>query len=111
MGRENGRRLGVIGAGNIGGAIAANLLADGHALLVHDTDRTRVDALVRLGAVRADTPAVVAARREITFTSLPGPAIMEAGAEAWLSEAPPHRVLVDPPPNAPATTRPVGGRS
>ena len=110
MGRENGRRLGVIGAGNIGGAIAANLLADGHALLVHDTDRTRVDALVRLGAVRADTPAVVAARSEITFTSLPGPAIMEAVAEAWLSEAPRDSVLVDLSTNAPATIRRVGER-
>src|SRR5882762_5629212 len=87
MGRENGRRLGVIGAGNIGGAIAANLLADGHAVAVHDTDRARVDALVRTGA-----------------------AIMEAVAEAWLSEAPRDSVLVDLSTNAPATIRRVGER-
>ena len=110
MGRENGRRLGVIGAGNIGGAIAANLLADGHAVVVHDTDRARVDALVRTGAARADTAAAVAARSEITFTSLPGPAIMEAVAEAWLSEAPRDSVLVDLSTNAPATIRRVGER-
>ena len=110
MGRENGRRLGVIGAGNIGGAIAANLLADGHAVVVHDTDRARVDTLVRAGAVRADSPAGVAARSEITFTSLPGPAIMEAVAHAWLAEAPRDAVLVDLSTNAPATIRRVGER-
>src|SRR5205823_12070715 len=67
------RRLGVIGAGNIGGAVAANLLADGHAVAVHDTAPARSAALVRAGAVRADTPAAVAERSEITFTSLPTP--------------------------------------
>src|SRR2546422_473876 len=41
------RRLGVIGAGNIGGAVAANLLADGHAVAVHDTDPARSAALAR----------------------------------------------------------------
>src|SRR5206468_4089946 len=54
---SSARRLGVIGAGNIGGAIAANLLADGYAVAVHDTDPARSVALVRAGAVRADTPA------------------------------------------------------
>ncbi|HYV57904.1 MAG TPA: NAD(P)-dependent oxidoreductase [Candidatus Nitrosopolaris sp.] len=110
MGRDNGRRLGVIGAGNIGGAIAANLLADGHAVVVHDTDRARVDALVRGGALRADSPAAVAARSEITFTSLPGPAVMEAVSEAWLAEAPRDAILVDLSTNAPATIRRVGER-
>src|SRR2546426_7060085 len=84
---SSGRRLGVIGAGNIGGAIAANLLADGHAVVVHDADPACCAALVRAGAVRADTPAAVAERSEITFTSLPSPAVMEAVAQALLSGA------------------------
>src|SRR2546428_9274978 len=83
------RRLGVIGAGNIGGAVAANLLADGHGVVVHDTDPARCAALVRAGAVRADTPAAVAERSEITFTSLPSPAVMAAGADARRSGAAP----------------------
>src|SRR2546421_116673 len=65
------RRLGVIGAGNIGGAVTANLLADGHGVAVHDTDPARTAALVRAGAVRADTPAAVAERSQIPFTCLP----------------------------------------
>src|SRR5438552_10890936 len=79
------RRLGVIGAGNIGGAVAANLLADGHAVAVHDTDPARSAALVRAGAVRADTPAAVAERSEIIFTPLPSPAVMEVVAQGWLA--------------------------
>src|SRR5947199_9394507 len=104
------RRLGVIGAGNIGGAVAANLLADGHGVAVHDTDPARTAALVRAGAVRADTPAAVAERSEITFTSLPSPAVMEAVAEAWLAGAARDAVLVDLSTNAPATIRAAGQR-
>src|SRR5947209_2998469 len=107
---SSGRRLGVIGAGNIGGAIAANLLADGHAVVVHDADPACCAALVRAGAVRADTPAAVAERSEITFTSLPSPAVMEAVAQAWLSGARRDAVLVDLSTNAPATIRSVGAR-
>src|SRR3989442_10801945 len=105
---SSARRLGVVGAGNIGGAIAANLLADGYAVAVHDTDPARTAALVRAGAVRADTPAAVAERSEITFTSLPSPAVMEAVAQAWLAGAAPDAVLVDLSTNAPATIRSVG---
>src|SRR5438034_8254818 len=107
---SSARRLGVIGAGNIGGAIAANLLADGYAVAVHDTDRAGSVALVRAGAVRADTPAAVAERSEITFTSLPSPAVMEAVAHGWLSGAARDAVLVDLSTNAPATIRSVGQR-
>src|SRR2546422_217121 len=107
---SSGRRLGVIGAGNIGGAIAANLLADGHAVVVHDADPACCAALVRAGAVGADTPAAVAERSEITFTSLPSPAIMEAVAHGWLSGAARDAVLVDLSTNAPATIRSVGQR-
>src|SRR2546429_8584576 len=104
------RRLGVIGAGNIGGAVAANLLADGHGVAVHDTDPARSVALVRAGAVRADTPTAVAERSEITFTSLPSPAVMEAVAQAWLAGAARDAGLGDLSTNPPATIPPRGGR-
>jgi 3-hydroxyisobutyrate dehydrogenase-like beta-hydroxyacid dehydrogenase len=104
------RRIGVIGAGNIGGAIAANLVADGHAVAVHDADRARVAALVGKGAVAAESPAAVGAASEVTFTSLPTPAIVEAVAAAWLEGAPRDAILVDLSTNAPATVRALGAR-
>ena len=108
--RRNGERLGVIGAGNIGGAIAMNLVADGHRVVVHDADPRRCGALVAAGAAVAANPAEVAAESAITFTSLPGPAAMEAVAGQWLEAAPRGAVLVDLTTNAPTTVRRVGDR-
>jgi 3-hydroxyisobutyrate dehydrogenase-like beta-hydroxyacid dehydrogenase len=103
-------RLGVVGTGNIGGAVAANLIADGHEVVVHDPDATRVASLGAAGAAVVASPADVAARAEITFTSLPSPAVMEAVAQAWLAGAGRDAVLVDLSTNAPATVRTVGAR-
>src|SRR3989442_14576344 len=107
---SSARRLGVVGAGNIGGAIAANLLADGYAVVVHAADPARSAALVAAGAVHAVTPAAVAERAEITFPSLPAATVMEAVADAWLSGAARDAVLVDLSTNSPATIRSVGER-
>jgi 3-hydroxyisobutyrate dehydrogenase-like beta-hydroxyacid dehydrogenase len=103
-------RVGVIGLGNIGGAIATNLLADKHQLTVHDTDAARVQTLARAGATVGDSPAAVAERSEITFMSLPNPPVVEAVAHAWLAGAARDAVLVDLSTNAPATVRAIGAR-
>ena len=107
---ESGRRVGVIGAGNIGGAIAANLVADGHLVTVHDPDPVRTAPLGAAGATIVPSPAAVAERSEITFTSLPSPVVMEQVAEGWLGGAPVDAILVDLSTNAPATVRAVGAR-
>ncbi|MCH6564033.1 MAG: NAD(P)-dependent oxidoreductase [Myxococcales bacterium] len=101
-------RIGVIGLGNIGNPIASNLIEDGHQVFVYDTDKARAEPLVRSGAVRADGPGEIAARSEITFTSLPSPAAIQSVAEAWLEGAPPDTVLVDLSTNAPETVRQIG---
>src|SRR4051812_40326912 len=107
---ETTRRVGVIGAGNIGGAIAANLLAEGHQVTVHDLDAARTAPLAAAGATVVGSAAEVGARSELTFTSLPSPAIMDDVASAWLGTAPAGAVLVDLSTNAPATVRAVGAR-
>ncbi len=52
--------------------------------------------------------AAVGERSEITFTSLPTPAIMQATAEAWAKGAARDAVLVDLSTNAPSVVRAVG---
>jgi 3-hydroxyisobutyrate dehydrogenase-like beta-hydroxyacid dehydrogenase len=104
------RRIGFIGLGNIGAALAANLQHDGHALTVSDLDEARVKPLVDAGAAAAVTPADVARSSDVTFLSLPTPAVMEAVADDWLTGAAPGSVLVDLTTNAPATVRAVGAR-
>jgi 2-hydroxy-3-oxopropionate reductase len=103
-------RVGVIGTGNIGGAIAANLVADGHHVSVFDTVADRVKPLVGLGARSAKSPAEVAQRSEVTFTSLPTPAVMDAVTTEWLSGAAAGSVLVDLSTNAPSMVQAVGMR-
>jgi 3-hydroxyisobutyrate dehydrogenase-like beta-hydroxyacid dehydrogenase len=77
---------------------------------VHDVDPRRCGPLAEAGATVAASPAAVAAASDVTFTSLPGPAVMESVAEAWLGGARPDAVLVDLTTNAPATIRLVGAR-
>lgn len=103
-------RLGFIGLGNIGGAIAANLAADGHTLRVHDPDADRAGKLEAAGAVVVASAADVARSSEITFVSVPTPAIMESVAGEWLGAADPGAVLVDLTTNAPETVRRIGAR-
>jgi 3-hydroxyisobutyrate dehydrogenase-like beta-hydroxyacid dehydrogenase len=104
------QRLGVIGVGNIGSAIAANLLADGHAVVVHDVDAGRSAALAAAGASTAGSPAEVAEQTDVAFTSLPSPAVMAAVADEWLEGAPAGGILIDLTTNAPSTVREVGRR-
>lgn len=100
--------LGVVGLGNIGGAIARNLVADGHAVTVCDADATKVAALVDAGATAAATPAEVAAAAPVTLASLPTPEVVEAVAAEWLAGAPEDSIFVDLSTNAPATIRKIG---
>jgi 3-hydroxyisobutyrate dehydrogenase-like beta-hydroxyacid dehydrogenase len=58
--REN--TIGFIGLGVMGGAMCGNLLKAGHALVVHDLDRAKVDKAIALGAQAGDGPADVARR-------------------------------------------------
>jgi 3-hydroxyisobutyrate dehydrogenase-like beta-hydroxyacid dehydrogenase len=102
--------VGVIGLGNIGGAIAANLIADGHRVALFDVDAARVGALGERGGEAVHGPAEVARASEITFTSLPNPTAMEAVVEKWLTGAGRDSVLVDLSTNAPAVIRAVGAR-
>eukprot|EP01034_Spumella_vulgaris_P035175 gene35175-43363_t len=51
----------------MGGGMAANLLAQGWAVRVHDIDASKVDALVMQGAVAAATPGECAAHAGITI--------------------------------------------
>lgn len=102
-------RLGFIGLGNMGGAICANLLADGHELTVCDVDRARVDALATQGAKPASSPADVASSAEWTFLSLPSPPVMEAVVRQWLEGAGSGgKILLDLTTNAPAMVQRMG---
>jgi 3-hydroxyisobutyrate dehydrogenase-like beta-hydroxyacid dehydrogenase len=95
-------RVGVIGLGNIGGAVAANLVADGDEVVVADTDPARVAAVE---GARAGDVAAVAATSEITMTSLPTPDDVAGVASAWAAAAPAGTILLDLSTSSPAANR------
>lgn len=51
------RRVGIVGVGNMGGGMAAHLLAQGWTVRVHDLVREKVEALAALGAVACEDAA------------------------------------------------------
>jgi 3-hydroxyisobutyrate dehydrogenase-like beta-hydroxyacid dehydrogenase len=98
----------VIGLGNIGGHIAANLVADGNDVVVHDVD---ADAMAALnGATAAQDVATVGQMADVTLLSLPTPNVVVAVAAVWAEAAAPGSVLVDLSTNSPALVRELGQR-
>jgi 3-hydroxyisobutyrate dehydrogenase-like beta-hydroxyacid dehydrogenase len=59
-----------VGLGNMGSAMATNLLKAGHTLSVYNRTRARADALKPLGARVASTPGEAAAGAEVAITML-----------------------------------------
>jgi 2-hydroxy-3-oxopropionate reductase len=106
-----GEDLGFVGLGHIGGALAANLVADGHRLTVYDLDPAPMEALAGAGARAAPSIAEVARHATVTFMSLPTPTAMASAAGEWLEAADGSgKVLVDLTTNSPAVVRETGAR-
>ena len=72
MSTDNGRRLGWVGAGRMGHALAARLLAAGHDVAVFNRTRAKAESLESEGATVVDAPAQLA-DREVVFTMVAGP--------------------------------------
>ena len=101
-------RVGVVGLGNIGGALATNLVADGHDVTVTDVDAARAEAID--GAKAVPSVAEVASVSEITLTSLPNPDVVQAVAEEWMSAAAPGSVLLELSTTLPDSNRAIAAQ-
>ena len=66
-------KVGVVGLGIMGAAMASNLLGAGHELVVHNRTRAKAKALEEHGAEVADSPLEVAEACGVVITMLPGP--------------------------------------
>ncbi len=72
-----GTTVGVIGLGNMGGAIAANLLDAGFDVVGIDLDPARVEAFTVRGGVAVTSPAAVTDKADIVILSLPNVTALE----------------------------------
>jgi 3-hydroxyisobutyrate dehydrogenase-like beta-hydroxyacid dehydrogenase len=101
-------RVGFLGTGIMGGAIAARILAAGHTLVVYDPRPEAASQLLESGAELAESPAAVARTTEVVFASLPTSAASEAatlGPDGAFTAGSGARVYFDLTTNRPSLAR------
>jgi len=104
------KRIGYIGLGLMGKAIASNLLRAGFELTVHNRSRAAVQELVSLGASEAETPRQVAEASQVVFTNLPDSPDVESvvlGPEGISEGASEGMIYVDNSTIKPETARSI----
>jgi len=80
-------RIGFVGLGAMGGAMAGRLVKSGYAVAGYDIRAERAEVAAQAGVARAATPAEAAQSADVVMSSLPHPAAVH---EAYLG---PHGVL------------------
>ncbi|GAB2275176.1 hypothetical protein Dimus_009938 [Dionaea muscipula] len=92
-------RIGWIGIGVMGGAMASRLISAGYSVTVYARDPSKASPLLSQGAHLADSPAAVAASSDVVFTMLGHPSdvrqIVLTRSDSVLSSLKPHSFLVD----------------
>lgn len=100
-------RVGLIGLGNMGAAIAARLAETGEPPLGFDLDPARAAGV---GVMLAEDPRALCAACDIVLLSLPNDRASLSVAEDFCAAAPPGAVLVDASTVGVATARAVAAR-
>jgi 2-hydroxy-3-oxopropionate reductase len=101
-------KVGFVGLGIMGGAMAGNLLEVGHEIVVHNRTRTKAEHLSQHGARVAASPREVAQRSDVVITMLPGPPEVEevvAGEGGLLEGAAEGSLIVDMSTSSPLLAR------
>lgn len=91
-------KIGFIGIGVMGEAMASHLLAAGHEMYVYNRTKSKTDRIVEAGAIWCDDVKSVANNSELIFTIIGVPADVEAvylGEEGLIAHATPKTILVD----------------
>lgn len=102
------QKIGYIGLGIMGGAMARNLLMAGFEVIVYNRSQAKIDAIVAEGARPGTSPADVARQADIVFTNLPDSPDVEAvtlGPDGILEAAEAGFIFVDNSTIKPETAR------
>ena len=98
-------KIGFIGLGVMGAAMARNLMAAGHSLIVYTRTRSKAESLLQAGAAWADTPAEATLGGEAVITIVGYPQDVEEvyfGTGGVLSAVTDGTVLIDMTTSSPA---------
>ncbi len=107
-------RIGFVGLGNMGGNMAARLLAAGYPVYGEERRPTHAEGLVQEGLQWRDTPREVAEAAEIVFTSVPDDGVLEAvasGTDGILAGLAAGQVWVDVSTVSPRVSRELAARA
>lgn len=91
-------KVGFIGLGNMGGAVARNIQRAGFALTVHDLRKEAAAKLLAQGATWAETPAAVLNQVDVVITMVFGPkeiAQVVRGEQGLLTADCQHKLWID----------------
>lgn len=109
--RPGATRVGWIGIGVMGGAMALRLLTAGFAVTVYARTPAKAETLIAAGARLADSPAAVAAASNVVFTMVGNPgdvrAVVLDPASGALAGLHPDGVLVDCTSSSPSLAREI----
>lgn len=103
-------RIGYIGLGTMGGAMAENLIKAGYRLTVYNRTVSKAERFVVLGAQLAESSAEVARRSEVVFVNVSDtPDVLEVvlGANGAIEGAHPGMILVDHSTIKPSASREI----
>ncbi len=104
-------KIGYIGLGIMGKAMARNIMQAGFTVVVHNRSRESVHELVGAGAIEAHSPAEVAALVDVVFTNLPDSPDVELvalGEDGIIEGAHQGLIFIDNSTIKPATARMIG---
>lgn len=103
-------RLGLIGCGNMGGGMAAQLLGNQCALMCYDPNTDILRKMEKLGATTVSSLIEVARACDIIILSLPKAAIVNAVMEEIMPDIQPGTVILDTSTSEPATSQALSAK-
>lgn len=98
-------KIGVIGCGNMGGAMSSHLLGSGQDVVCFDPDSQVLNSMLTLGAVTALTAADLARQCSVIILSLPTSAVVKAVMSEIETDIAVGAVVLDTSTSVPATSQ------
>ncbi|KAL0422292.1 UNVERIFIED_CONTAM: putative 3-hydroxyisobutyrate dehydrogenase-like 3, mitochondrial [Sesamum latifolium] len=101
-------RIGWIGIGVMGGAMASRLISAGYSLSIYARTPSKATSLLSIGATLAASPAELAASSDVVFTMIGHPSdVRTLVLDTLLPSLSPNTVIIDHTTSHPALARQV----
>ena len=103
-------KIGFIGIGVMGTAMATHLLAAGHELFIYNRTKSKADSLIQKGAIWCEDVQTVATQSSVIFTIIGMPSDVEAvylGEQGLIQHAKAKSILIDMTTSSPGLAKKI----